>query len=91
MLFYSLSFCYQVQAHTAHHMRACMLNCSVMSDSVIPWTVACQAPLSMRFSSKNTGVGSHTLLPTAHCVTGLLIKRQVVWARNSDFIWKESK
>ena len=23
---------------------------SVMSDSAIPWTVACQAPLSMKFS-----------------------------------------
>ena len=26
------------------------------------WTVACQAPLSMRFSGKNTGVGCHFLL-----------------------------
>ena len=26
---------------------------------VIPWTVACQAPLSMEFF-KNTGVGSHS-------------------------------
>ena len=34
VLFYSLSFCYQVQDHTAHHMRVCMLNCSVMSDSL---------------------------------------------------------
>ena len=31
---------------------------SVMSDSVTPWTVACQASLSMGFPSKNTGVGS---------------------------------
>ena len=27
-----------------------------------PWTVACQAPLSMGFSRKNTGVGCHFLL-----------------------------
>ena len=27
-----------------------------------PWTVACQAPLSMRFPGKNTGVGCHFLL-----------------------------
>ena len=27
-----------------------------------PWTVACQAPLSLGFSGKNTGVGSHSLL-----------------------------
>ena len=26
--------------------------CSVLSDSVIPWTVACQAPLSMEFPRK---------------------------------------
>ena len=26
------------------------------------WTVACQTPLSMGFSSKNTGVGCHALL-----------------------------
>ena len=31
--------------------------CSVVSDSVTPWTVAYQAPLSMGFSGKNTGVG----------------------------------
>ena len=30
---------------------------SVVSDSVTPWTVAHQAPLSMGFSGKNTGVG----------------------------------
>ena len=28
----------------------------------IPWTVACQAPLSTGFYSKNTGVGFHFLL-----------------------------
>ena len=41
-----------------------------MSDSSIPWTVACQAPLSMEFfrqeywsekKKKNTGVVSHSL------------------------------
>ena len=35
---------------------------SVVSDSATPWTVACQASLSMEFSSKNTGVGCHSLL-----------------------------
>ena len=29
---------------------------------VIPWTVAHQAPLSMGFSGKNTGVGCHAVL-----------------------------
>ena len=28
----------------------CMLSHSVVSDSASPWTVACQAPLSMEFS-----------------------------------------
>ena len=27
-----------------------------------PWTVACQAPLSMGFPRQNTGVGCHFLL-----------------------------
>ena len=29
---------------------------------LIPWTIACQAPLSMEFSGKNTGMGCHFLL-----------------------------
>ena len=28
----------------------CVLRCSVVSDSMTPWTVACPAPLSMGFS-----------------------------------------
>ena len=35
---------------------------SVVSDSVTPWTVAHQAPLSMGSPGKNTGVGGHSLL-----------------------------
>ena len=34
----------------------CVFSSSVMSDLATPWTVALQAPLSMGFSSKNTGV-----------------------------------
>ena len=39
---------------------------SVESDSVTPWTVALQAPLSMRILQvgKNTGVGCHALFQT---------------------------
>ena len=29
-----------------------VLSCSVVADSATPWTVACQAPLSMEFSSQ---------------------------------------
>ena len=38
-------------APTAEHIIACMLNCfSHIQLFVIPWTVACQAPLSVAFS-----------------------------------------
>ena len=41
---------------------ACLLACSVVSDSATPWTIAHQAPLSMGFSwQENTGVGCHFL------------------------------
>ena len=34
---------------------------SVVFDSAIPWTVAHQAPLSMRLPGKNTGISCHFL------------------------------
>ena len=41
----------------------CMLSCQVVSDSVTPWTAACQAPLSMGFPRQdNTGVSYHFLV-----------------------------
>ena len=57
-------------------------NCSVVSNSfATPWTTAHQAPLSMEFSGKNTGVGSHSLLqgifPTQRSNSGLLHCRQI--------------
>ena len=39
-----------------------VLGTSVESNFVIPWTVACQAPLSMDSPGKNTRVGCHALL-----------------------------
>ena len=38
---------------------------------VTPWTIACQAPLSVEFSSKNTGVGSHSFLQRIFPTQGL--------------------
>ena len=35
----------------------CMCVCSVVSDSATPWTVACQAPLSMEFSRQESWNG----------------------------------
>ena len=44
---------------------------SVASDSVTPRTVACQAPPSMGFSSKNTGMGCLSLLQGIFATQGL--------------------
>ena len=40
-----------------------MLGCLVVSDSVTPWTVACQAPLSMDFSRQEYWRGLPCPLP----------------------------
>ena len=40
-----------------YSVSACMLSCSVMSDSVTLWTVACQAPRSMGFSREEYWCG----------------------------------
>ena len=48
-----------------------------------PWTVARQVALSMGFSSKNTGVGCHSLyqgiFPTQGLNPGLLHCRQILY------------
>ena len=44
--------------------------CSVASDSVTPWTAAHQAPLSMKFSSQNFGVGCHFLFQGIFLIQG---------------------
>ena len=41
-------------------MTVCMV--SRVQLFLTPWTVACEAPLSMEFPEKNTGVGYHFLL-----------------------------
>ena len=35
-----------------NNMKNESVSCLVMSDSMIPWTVACQAPLSVEFSKQ---------------------------------------
>ena len=56
---------------------------SVASDSATPRTVACQAPLPMGFSSKNTGMGCLSLLqgtfPTQGLNPGLLHCKQILY------------
>ena len=39
-----------------------MCMCLVVSDSVTPWAVARQAPLSMGYPGRNSAVGCHFLL-----------------------------
>ena len=44
-------------------MECCaVLSCSVVSDSVTPWQVPCQAPCPWDSPGKITGVGCHALL-----------------------------
>ena len=70
----------------------------VASDSVTPWTVADQAPLSMEFSSKNTGMGCHFHLQGIFLTQGsnmlllcLLHCRQILYplSHGGNFLQKE--
>ena len=58
----------------------CVLGCVRLFAT--PWTVSCQAPLSMGFSRKNIGVGCHFLLQGIFRIQewnpGLLHCRQIV-------------
>ena len=64
------------------------VSCSVMSDSLQPHsrTLALQVPLSMGFSSKNTGLDWHSLLQriflTQGPKPGLLHSRQILYHLN---------
>ena len=64
----------------ANLLQLCPTLCVLLF--AIPWTVARQAPLSMGFKRKNTGVGSHALLPgispTQGLNPGLLHCRQIL-------------
>ena len=52
--------------------RAQSLSRSVVSDSVTPWTVACQAPCPWDSPGKNAGVGCHALLQGPFPIQGLI-------------------
>ena len=73
----------------------CMLNCfNCVRLFATPWTIACQAPLSMGFS-RNTGVGCHFLLqgifPTQGSNPGLLHCRQTPYPLSQDGLNKLNK
>ena len=54
-----------MHSETVHlnHSKSFVFRCSVMSDSLHPWTVARQAPRSMEFSSPESWSGEPFLLP----------------------------
>ena len=62
--------------------------CSVMSNSPTPWTVACQALQSKKFSRQNTGVDCHSLLQGIFLTQGLnqgfLYCRQILYHLNHN-------
>ena len=47
---------------TSYPLRAKSLSCSVAQLFAIPWTVACQAHMSMEFSRQEYWSGTHSLL-----------------------------
>ena len=51
-----------------------------MSDSATLWTEAHQAPLSLEFSTKNTGVGCHFLLQEIFLMQGSNLRLLHWWA-----------
>ena len=68
-----------------------LFSCSVVSDSMIPWTVPNQAPLCpWDFPGKNTGMGCHFLLqgifPTegSNWVSHTVGRRFTLWATRAS-------
>ena len=51
-----------VEAETEHPVHACLFSHCRVQLLATPRAVACQAPLSMGFPRKDTGVGCHALL-----------------------------
>ena len=48
---------YPFSAFSPASVKSESIDHSIMSDSVTPWTVACQAPLSMEFSRQESWSG----------------------------------
>ena len=70
MLIPVISRCYYL--YIASPVRACVQShFSCVHLFVTPWTVACQAPLSMGFSKQDTGVGCHAPLQRIFPTQGL--------------------
>ena len=57
----------------------CVLVAQSCPTLATPWTVAPQVPLSIEFSSKNTGVGCHSLLQRIFLTQGLKLGLPLSW------------
>ena len=67
---------------------------SVVSNSATPWTVAYQAPPSMDFSGKSTGVGCHRLLRGTRLVIAFLPRGRhllISWLKSPSAVILEPK
>ena len=72
------------------------VSCSVVSDSAIPWTIACQAPLSMEFSRQEYWSGlpfpSPGDLPDPGIKPGFQHCRQILYhLSHLGSLWKMSR
>ena len=67
--------------HVIYILYAIIYMCELLSHVQLfqnPWTLISWAPLSMEFSSKNTGVGSHSLLQEIFPTKGSNVVSQFV-------------
>ena len=71
--------------HTSIYVRVALSHFRCVRLFAIPWTVACQSPLSMGFPRHDTGVGCHAvlqgILPIQESNPGLLCLRH--WQASS--------
>ena len=65
----------------------CVFSSSVKSNSATPWTIACQAPLSMDFPGKNTGMCCHFLLQGNLLIPEIKLSSPVSAALQVDYLW----
>ena len=87
----SILHCRWILYHLSHHQIRSDQSLSRVRLFATPWTVAGQAPLSMGFSSKNTGVAGHFFFQGSSrprdrtwvsCIVGRHFNTRVLWTFN---------
>ena len=75
--------CVCMRVYTCVHVCVCVSHSVVCIHSAIPWTIACQAPLSMKFSRQEYWSGlpfsSPRDIPKQGLNPGLLHHRQILY------------